>query len=106
MKTYSAEEAYTHVEAWRASEQTRQSYSASHGINAHTFRGWCVRYRRQEATAKPTQRPPSVTTIPVQVASGLPSSAIEVQVGEVMLRVPGAVSSTWLAALIRALRSC
>ena len=60
-------EAYwrVHVEAWRASGQSRAEYCAAHGLSRKTFGWWAWRLNRQE---RPAPADPAAHFLPVEIA--------------------------------------
>ena len=70
-----------HVEAWRASGQTRRQYCESHDINEGTFKHWPSQIK---ASHRSTAGLPSV--LPVQIAQ---PSAPEALTDPVMVYLPG-----------------
>src|SRR3954447_8706960 len=60
-------EAYwrVHVEAWRASGQSRADYCAAHGLSRKTFGWWAWRLDRQ---GRPASADPAGHFLPVEIA--------------------------------------
>ena len=54
-----------HVEAWRASGQSRAEYCAAHGLSRKTFGWWAWRLDRQE---RPAAADPAAHFLPVEIA--------------------------------------
>jgi hypothetical protein len=54
-----------HVEAWRASGQSRGEYCAAHGLSRKTFGWWAWRLGRQE---HPAPADPAAHFLPVEIA--------------------------------------
>jgi hypothetical protein len=85
-------EAYwrVHVEAWRASGQSRGEYCAAHGLSRKTFGWWAWRLDRQ---GRPAPADTAAHFLPVEIA--LPDG-VRVRVGrgvdgEALRRVLGAL---------------
>ena len=60
-------EAYwrVHVEAWRASGQSRADYCTAHGLSRKTFGWWAWRLDRQ---GRPAPADPAAHFLPVEIA--------------------------------------
>ncbi len=79
------------VERWRDSDLTAAEFAAEIGAEVHTLKNWKYRLAK-EAKARPAprgKRRPSKKTTPrfVEVPT-LPSSRIEIALGEMVIRVP------------------
>ena len=102
------------VEGLAASGKSCREYAAELGVNPHTLAGWRWKLRGSAATATTASRP-STTPLPRseargfvdvtrQVAAALVGEAgvIEIEVGEAVVRVRGAVDPETLARVLGA----
>jgi len=95
-----------HVEAWRESGLSQAAYCHQQGLNRKTFSVWTRRVQGDLSLNKDTP----LELIPVQVAPPL-AAATTTEASAIMLRFPHgaqlelstAVSSGWLAELLRCL---
>ena len=74
-----------------------------HGVNASTLAWWRTVFRREGRVATPALLPVVVRGEASSAASGLETAAIEVVLGEAILRVPVGTDVRYVAALARAL---
>ena len=92
------------IDAYEQSGLSRRAWCVQTGISVNTLDYLRVRLRKRGPAESSLPASSPVTAIPVQVATA--PASLTVRYGDVELHVPGAVPSTWLAALIRDLREC
>lgn len=99
------------VERWQDSGLTAREFAAELGINHRTLSFWKYQLAKEGARPRPTAKPRRVqsrrsTETPRFVAAQVrESSVFEVQVGDVLLRLPADVDAQRVAELIGAVRS-
>ena len=84
------------------SELTHGEVAARHGVSVSALRSWIYRLRRERG------RVGEPRLLPVRIVGSSPAvrEALEVVVGEILLRVPSGTDPTYVASLLTALRTC
>jgi transposase-like protein len=88
-----------------ASERTHAQIAARHGVQVAALRSWIYRLRREGERGGSTNAPARL--LPVRVTA-LPAAreTIDVESGDVTLRVPVGCDPEYVASLLRAVRTC
>jgi transposase-like protein len=94
-----------HLEAWRDSGLSAQSYAGRHGLSAANLYAWSSKARRRNATAEQKQTP---TFVPVRLGASAPGPdsglRVALRSGGLECVVEGATDLDALAALAGALK--
>ena len=86
------------------SELTHGEVAARHRVSVGTLRSWIYRLRRERdrvGSGGPRLLPVRIASSPLALRE-----ALEVTVGEVVLRVPAGTDPAYVASLVTALRAC
>jgi hypothetical protein len=93
------------VESFERSGQSHERFCVDRGLNVGSFRGWLYRLRREGARS--TVARSATRLLPVRIAppaSPEDGTALEITVGDVAVRVRGAIGPRYVAELIAELR--
>jgi hypothetical protein len=85
-----------HIEAWQSSGLSQTAYCRQQGLNSHSFAARLSDYRRSRLLA-------ASALIPIQVQAPVIESLVLHHNKGHRLELPPAISSTWLAELLRCL---
>lgn len=102
------------VERWVDSGLTAAEFAAEMGINARTLTYW--KYQLKKEAGSPTRKTikagqprarPRAETVPpfVQVEPAAPAATFDVEVGDVVLRLPLSITPDVMAGLLGAVRA-
>jgi len=85
-----------HIEAWQSSGLSQQDYCAQQQINFRTFTARLSKYRKLPAVA-------STGLIPIHIESSDADVIVFKHAQGHQLELPGSVSASWVAELLRCL---
>jgi len=91
------------VARWRRSGQTSAQFAASEGLRAGTLLWWSSRLGNDTRAAHGKAEVTAIE-IAMPVASGAPNAAIEIALGDTVVRCDAGVDVEYLASLVRAIR--
>lgn len=91
-----------HVQRWRTSKQTCATYARRAGLNAKTLSWWAWKLdEADESDAGPTQTQlPFIELMPITI-----ETRIELNLGDITIRVPNGFDSETLGRLLDLLRT-
>lgn len=88
------------ISKFERSDEEQRAFAARHGVNLETFRTWLYKLRDEGARRESS----SVRVLPVAV-TGVGTSGISIEVGDLVLRVTEGVDAAYVASIVQALRA-
>ena len=95
-RRWSEDEMRVLLQEHEASGVSLKAFAAAAGVPYTTLAWWRSRLRRESAPR----------LVPVRVAQDAETGAVEIAVGDVVVRVPAGTSAETTARLVRAIASC